>query len=233
MQEKKFVKTFRIAKIIQFSVLLVIEAAFFIILICNPSMSRQLFSDHTLFVLCTATWILMLFSLFCILHDFLTLRSFAEESHALNKVAYLDNLTGIPNRHGLDTVFQTYDTPASLEKVGCFMVTLDNLKSTNETLGHQTGDMMLQHFSSILEDVGDDYGVVGRNGGNDFVLVCSNGTHEHMDSFIKSLNEQVAEYNKEHTIAPLRIAYTYILNEEKHFEVFTQLLTATYNQLHS
>ena len=71
-------------------------------------------------------------------------RTFAEESHALNRAAFLDHLTGIPNRHGLDVVFETYDSPESLAHVACYMVTITNLKEINQTMGHVVGDQMLK-----------------------------------------------------------------------------------------
>lgn len=233
MLEKKFVKVFRIAKIIQLCFLLVLEVVFFIILFCNPSLSKELYSNRALFILCSCTWLLMLFNLFCLLYDFCQLRHFTEESHALNRVAFLDNLTGIPNRHGLDVVFQTYDSPESLAMVGCFMVTISNLKETNETLGHQTGDAMIQQFCSIFEEIGDTFGVVGRNGGNEYILVINNCTDRLMKQFIEVLEGQIAEYNLSCAKAPIQIQYAYVLNTEEQATAFTQLLTATYNKLHA
>lgn len=233
MKEKKFVKVFRTTKIIQLCLLLILELAFFIILVTHPALGKNIYNNPTLFLLCAITWVLMIFSLICLFLDFYQMRSFAKESHALNRVAYLDNLTGIPNRHGLDVVFQTYDTPESMATVGCFMVTIDNLKAINESLGHQTGDLLIQNFCSILEETGDGFGVVGRNGGNEFILVVNNCTDAIMKQFIKHLEKQISEYNTEHTVAPLQLKYTYILNVEEHAQAFTHLLTATYNKLHA
>ena len=233
MTEKKFVKVFRIAKIIQLCVLLVLEVLFFIILFCNPTLSKELYSNSTLMFLCASTWILMLCILIFMLYDFFQLRLFAEESHALNRAAFLDNLTGIPNRHGLDVVFQTYDSPESLANVGCFMVTISNLKEINETLGHQAGDTLIQHFCSIFEEAGDSFGVVGRNGGNEYVLVINDCSDSRMEQFIKVLEGQLEEYNKDYIKAPISIQYAYVLNAEEHADAFTQLLTATYNKLHA
>ena len=233
MQGKRIIKNFKITKIVQLSLLLIIEVIFFFILFQNPSLSKNLYTNTTLLTLFLMVWILMIFNLVCLFLDFFKLRSFAEESHALHKAAYLDHLTGIPNRHGLDVVFQTYDTPESLREVGCFMVTIDNLKDINENLGHQTGDMVIQHFCSIFEDVGDRFGVVGRNSGNEFVMVMNNCSHDSMAGFIQALNEHVTAYNREYTNAPLHIRYSYVLNSEIQVEAFTLLLTATYNKLHS
>lgn len=233
MQEKQFVKSFRITKIVQLIILSLIGIAFFLILILNPALGKEVYENRTLSALCAFTWLLMLTSLGFTLYDFFKLRSFAEESHALNKAAYLDNLTGIPNRHGLDVVFQTYDSPESMATVGCFMVTIDNLKENNETHGHLTGDIMIQHFCSIFESIGDGFGVVGRNGGNEFVLVINHCTEDVMQRFIHTLNKQIEDYNKEYTNAPLSIKYAYVLNTDEHANAFTQLMTATYNKLHA
>lgn len=233
MQEKKYVKVFRTAKIIQLCMLLLFQLGFLLVLFLNPQIGREIYDNATLFLLCSLAWVLMLFNLFWLLFDFFQLRSFAIESHALNKAAYLDNLTGIPNRHGLDVLFCTYDTPESISQAGCFMCTIGNLQSVNETLGHKAGDLMIQNFCSIFEKAGDRFGVVGRNGGNEFVLVIRHCSHETMKQFDRFLNQQILEYNQEHPKAPMIIRSTYLLNAEEHAEAFTLLLTATYNKLHS
>ena len=217
IQKKKFVKTFRNTKTVQLILLLLLETAYVLVLTLNPALGTKLFEDRTLFILCTLSWILALFNLIWLLYDFYKLRTFAEESHALNRAAFLDHLTGIPNRHGLDVVFETYDSPESLAHVACYMVTITNLKEINQTMGHV---------------VGDAFGVVGRNGGNEFLMIVNHGSHDTMEYFIESLNQQLKEYNEEHSNAPIQIQYAYILNEEAHAEYFSTLLTETYNKLH-
>ena len=106
IQKKKFVKTFRNTKTVQLILLLLLETAYVLVLTLNPALGTKLFEDRTLFILCTLSWILALFNLIWLLYDFYKLRTFAEESHALNRAAFLDHLTGIPNRHGLDVVFE-------------------------------------------------------------------------------------------------------------------------------
>ena len=213
IQKKKFVKTFRNTKTVQLILLLLLETAYVLVLTLNPALGTKLFEDRTLFILCTLSWILALFNLIWLLYDFYKLGTFADESHALNRAAFLDHLTGIPNRHGLDVVFETYDSPESLAHVACYMVTITNLKEINQTMGHVVGDQMLKDFSGILESVGDAFGVVGRNGGNEFLMIVNHGSHDTMEYFIESLNQQLKEYNEEHSNAPIQIQYAYILNE--------------------
>ncbi len=233
MPEKAFAKSFRRIKTVQLCILIVLEIAVALILICNPAMGRQLFSNKVLLLLYVSIWVLMLFNLSCLLYDFVKIKLFAEESHSLNQIAYLDNLTGIPNRHGLDTVFKTYDNPDSLMQVGCFMCTIDNLRNINDTLGHSTGDKIILDFCSIFEEVGDAFGFVGRNGGNEFLMVMDKCSTDSMDTFTEKLQAQVAEYNEKFATTPIQIKHTYLLNADVQARAFTQLLTATYNKLHS
>lgn len=233
MQEKTFVKSFRTAKIVQLCILLVIDISAVLILICNPDIGKQIYSDKVLFTLCAIIWVLMIAGLVWLLYDFYKIKSFAEESHALNKVAYLDHLTGIPNRHGLDAVFKTYDSPEAMTEVGCFMGTISNLPAINDTLGHAAGDRVILDFCNIFEEVGDKFGFVGRNSGNEYIMVMNHCTHESMQCFIDSLNERIAQYNTGNPKLPIDFQYTYLLNTNEHAQAFTQLLTATYNKLHT
>jgi len=232
MQEKKFVKTFRIIKIIELCCLSAVGLVFFLILVCNPSLSLHIYEDSTLLFLCGVAWLTILLSLFCLLYDFCKLKFFAEESHTLNKEAYLDDLTGIPNRHGLDTILGTFDSPESFAKTGCYMATIQNLQELNKTMGRETGDTLIQDFCNIFEEVGDRYGIVGRNSGNDFLLIMREASHEAMQQFIEELEKQINQYNASHTDAQLLIHGVYLLNAEEKTEVFSQFITETYNKLH-
>lgn len=232
MQKKSFVKSFRILKLIQLCLLLGIGLTFFLILCCNTNLAQQIFSNKPLFLLCAFMWILMLFSFFFLLLDFCRLRSFATESHALNQAAYLDNLTGIPNRHSLDSAFQTYTTPESLQKLGCAMLTICNLKAVNSASGHKSGDRIIQDFCTILEEIGDPFGFVGRNGGNEFVVIINDCSHETMERFFAVLYDRISLYNTAHSHAPITLDSAYTLHEETPVETFSQLLTVTYNKLY-
>lgn len=232
MQEKKFVTTFRKLKTVQLIAFLLIEIIFVLILIMEPSLGVNIFNNRALFSLCAVTWLLVIFSLLSLINDFRTLRSFALGCHELEKEAYLDTMTGIPSRHGLDMIFRTYDTPESAANLGCYMVTINSLQEINEQIGYASGDNAIYDFCNIFEKVGDSFGIVGRNGGNEFLAVLNNCTEQTMQEFIHRLNAEISAYNERHPHAPLRLTDTYVLNSDEQFAVFPQLLTATYNKLH-
>ena len=232
MPEQKFVKSFRTAKMIQLGLLAVIEIIFFITLIMDSRLRHMIYADRTLFILCATIWVLMIFSFICLLNDFFKLRALAVGSHALTQTAYLDSMTGMPNRHSLDAVFRTYTSRKSLQNTGCAMFTISNLKRINETEGHKTGDRLIQDFCGILEESGDSTGFVCRNGGNEFVVVLDDCSKESMEKFIAGLEAKITLYNEEHDKTPIKLRSAYTLAGEEQVLAFTQLLTATYNKLY-
>ena len=69
--EKEIRKTFRNTKTVQLVLLLLLEAAYVLVLTLNPALGTKLFEDRTLFILCTLSWILALFNLIWLLYDFI------------------------------------------------------------------------------------------------------------------------------------------------------------------
>ena len=86
-----------------------------------------------------------------------------------------DGLTGVVTR----SVFLK-QAQAQLDKIPgdkitilCF-VDLDNLKKLNDTYGHKTGDTALKSIGYILREYEKKYdGVVGRYGGDEFVMLLT------------------------------------------------------------
>ncbi len=86
-----------------------------------------------------------------------------------------DSLTGVVTR----SVFLNQAT-ALLKKANPDMITalcfvdMDNLKHINDTYGHSTGDMALKSVGYILREYEKRYdGVVGRYGGDEFVMLLT------------------------------------------------------------
>ncbi len=93
--------------------------------------------------------------------------SLAEEHQATH-----DSLTGLPNRKFL---LQTMEDSLSDCQRGCepfalFLLDLDRFKEVNDTLGHQTGDQLLQLVAKRIESTLRDRDVVARLGGDEFAI---------------------------------------------------------------
>ena len=97
----------------------------------------------------------------------------AREANQSAELAYLDELTGLPNRRQL----QMY-LGASLSRAddgghpdAVLMFDLDHFKRINDSLGHDVGDEVLQRTAAIASAAIRDGDVVGRWGGEEFVAL--------------------------------------------------------------
>ena len=104
-------------------------------------------------------------------HRDITERKKADEK--INDLAYFDQLTSLPNRTLLlDRLKQTMTASGRSGSYGALLfIDLDNFKTLNDTLGHETGDLMLQQVAKHLVRCVRDGDTVARLGGDEFVLI--------------------------------------------------------------
>jgi diguanylate cyclase (GGDEF)-like protein len=94
------------------------------------------------------------------------------KSAQINKLAYYDQLTGLPNRALLTERANQFLANNDLEGVqgALFFVDLDHFKTLNDTLGHDYGDQLLKLTAERLLACVDHTATVARFGGDEFVI---------------------------------------------------------------
>jgi diguanylate cyclase (GGDEF)-like protein/PAS domain S-box-containing protein len=108
------------------------------------------------------------------LRDVTTRRSRERE---LERMAYTDHLTGLPNRAML---FQEMATLAEGDR--CLVVLdLDGFKAVNDVAGHEAGDQLLVEVARRLHTVVREDDVVARLGGDEFAVLVTGGITEAED----------------------------------------------------
>jgi diguanylate cyclase (GGDEF)-like protein len=93
--------------------------------------------------------------------------------YAMRNLAVTDDLTGVYNRRGFEWVASRLLRNLSRERRGALLlyVDVDNLKITNDTLGHACGDRLLVAASNALRQACGESAIIGRIGGDEFAIV--------------------------------------------------------------
>jgi diguanylate cyclase (GGDEF)-like protein len=87
-----------------------------------------------------------------------------------------DALTGLDNRPGVESKMQRR---IAVKQPFCVvMLDLDGFKQVNDTYGHQAGDDLLKQFSTELRSASRATDVVGRWGGDEFIVVLDGNLTE-------------------------------------------------------
>lgn len=91
----------------------------------------------------------------------------------LSALASHDQLTNSLNRRGLDDVFAREQARADRHgtTLSIAMLDIDDFKKLNDTYGHEAGDEALIHIVRIVKDTLRSMDVVGRFGGEEFIIV--------------------------------------------------------------
>ncbi|OEZ63740.1 bifunctional diguanylate cyclase/phosphodiesterase [Duganella sp. HH105] len=91
----------------------------------------------------------------------------------IKNLAFYDPLTRLPNRRLLmDRLRQVLAASALSGSYGALMfIDLDNFKTLNDTLGHNTGDLLLQQVAARLRACLRQADTVARLGGDEFVVL--------------------------------------------------------------
>ena len=111
-----------------------------------------------------------------------------EAEHRIERLAYFDSLTGLPNRLSFFEKLQRGIERAQIHgnRLAVLFMDLDGFKNINDTLGHSTGDLVLRWVAdqlrlrirptdtvSRLEADGPEIGLA-RLGGDEFTLMMPN-----------------------------------------------------------
>jgi diguanylate cyclase len=89
----------------------------------------------------------------------------------LRHLAEHDDLTGLHNRRSVVAHLSDRLTTGRPGPVAVLYLDLDRLKSINDYFGHDAGDRYLQIFAERLQASLGDLGVIGRHGGDEFLVI--------------------------------------------------------------
>ena len=99
------------------------------------------------------------------------INDFIKES--INKDLYMDKMTNVFNRNKYELDIKT----RLKDEIWYIIADINNLKTTNDTLGHDKGDELIKDFTNLLKSIFDSSDIY-RLGGDEFVILSKDSIDE-------------------------------------------------------
>lgn len=121
------------------------------------------------------------------------LRDLRQQRDRALKSALSDELTGLGNRrYAMDSLNHMLG-PSKAQALAVIIMDIDHFKSVNDRFGHACGDLVLKDFAARLSaSVGRD-DLVGRIGGEEFLLVLSGSRMHIAEAVMRELLSSLAD----------------------------------------
>ena len=122
-----------------------------------------------------------------------------EHAKQLNTVANIDPMTKVSNKRAYNTAAARLNE--SKQPYGLVMIDMNNLKTVNDTCGHEKGDICIQNLCQVICQ-SFPHSPVYRVGGDEFIVILENDDYKERDTLIPAIRE-VFRQNAVNTALPL------------------------------
>jgi diguanylate cyclase (GGDEF)-like protein len=115
----------------------------------------------------------------------------------LNRLSITDKLTGLFNRVKIDDMLdgEIHRAKRFGQTFGLILLDIDHYKMVNDTHGHQVGDQVLIDIAQILRTNIRQTDVVGRWGGEEFIIVCPQSDESGTFNLAENLRTKLASHH--------------------------------------
>lgn len=151
--------------------------------------------------------------LFVLISGVRFLRGYIEDSNVraradmYRQLAYVDALTRLGNRNAYEERLAQIDANLlNYEHIWCLSADIDNLKKTNDRLGHAAGDKLIADTAKILFSALTENSRDYRTGGDEFVCFLLDVPEETIMECLMALSEGLETYNKK-AEEPIYLSY--------------------------
>ena len=122
---------------------------------------------------------------FCTTGALIVTLAVLQDSH---RMAFYDELTGLPGRRALNERLESLDGGFTLA-----MVDIDHFKVFNDTWGHDVGDQVLKLVAARLQRVGGG-GTAYRYGGEEFAILYAGRRRTSVIQHLESMRKSIDDY---------------------------------------
>ena len=113
----------------------------------------------------------------------------------LQRMAFFDELTDIPNRKMLDRQIQKalVRSKRHQHNFSIMFIDLDDFKKVNDTLGHDAGDQLLIDVVSRINQCIREEDLISRIGGDEFIVMFEETGKDEIEQIAERIIKYVAE----------------------------------------
>lgn len=133
-----------------------------------------------------------------------------ENEKEIIELSTRDHLTDVYNRrfiYGvLEEVIENFIHEKTVFSVG--IIDIDNFKSVNDQYGHQVGDDVLVEFSQIIKDSLRSNDILGRYGGEEFIVIIKHADIEKSIHVFERVLDNVRKTNFTHHQNPVELTFS-------------------------
>ena len=112
----------------------------------------------------------------------------------IEAIAYYDNLTSLHNRNAYIEHVKNVSDPANMPLL-IIVGDVNNLKKTNDTLGHLYGDKLLLTITKVVGEKAPENAFTARIGGDELVLLVPNADERDAIAFMAAVTETLNAIN--------------------------------------
>lgn len=147
------------------------------------------------------------------------LKDTEEQADAMAELASRDSLTGIRNKTAYDKYIESNKETflSGDEGFGFVMIDLNYLKKTNDTYGHDKGNISIIKLCKTVCEI-FDHSPVFRIGGDEFIVVLKGRDYGNIEKLMRAFHERTAGFEKDASLQPwekVSAAIGYALYDKK------------------
>ncbi|MEW5747004.1 MAG: diguanylate cyclase [Nitrospirota bacterium] len=128
--------------------------------------------------------------------DFVDMTSEKDFREQLRVLSITDALTGLHNRRYITqrVVEEFHESRRYLHDMSLMIVDIDDFKHINDTYGHPVGDEVLRQVAAVLERERRKSDVVGRYGGEEFVIIMPQTNEQEAAVMAERLRKKIEDH---------------------------------------
>lgn len=154
-----------------------------------------------------------------------------KERDLLIQSAYSDELTKLHNRRYCSEYMKEAEEKG-IENYAILCFDVNNLKTVNDTYGHAKGDILIKDSANLIKETFQDYGVVGRMGGDEFIAIINIKSKDEMIHLIEMFKQNIRKNNHSTKDFPVSIAIGYALGIDENAENTEKLYQIADNRMY-